>query len=297
MRKDNELIANAIRGLLSDMKKDTFGSSQPSVYLRDKLERLLESTEDEQSSGSIAEPLKLYLPKMRVAPEVPRDDSSEPVTVNQLIGLLESVLESKRSLGVLTTERATEQGGDNTVHGKRSTPQGVLKRRAILTALPVVVSGEAKNNPTGIQRLQRLFSQLAQTGQSSSISPEHRLAITAETSDTYGNSQPWDAATEIDDCPQELYRFSRTGLDARSVEATTPPNSPHAAPSNFITKEELKWLFAEVLGIQSSQPTSDGKDSTSNEKPEEQDNDRPRIRASKAEYKTVNEVYVDESIS
>ncbi|EED23200.1 hypothetical protein TSTA_066470 [Talaromyces stipitatus ATCC 10500] len=127
----------------------------------------------------------------------------------------------------------------------------------------------------GTQRLLQRFSQLAQNGQS----------------DTYGNSQPWDAATEIDDCPQELYRFSRTGLDARSVEATTPPNSPHVAPSNFITKEELKWLFAEVLGIQSAQPTSDGKDSSSNEKPEEQGNDGARIRASKVEYKTVNEVW------
>jgi hypothetical protein len=68
-------------------------------------------------------------------------------------------------------------------------------------------------------------------------------------------------------------------------------------PSNSVTKEELKWLLAEVLGIQSAQPTLDSKESTSNEKPVEQDNDRARIRASKAEYKTVNEVYVDESIS
>lgn len=100
--------------------------------------------------------------------------------------------------------------------------------------------------------------------------------------------------TEIDDCPQELYRFSQTGLDARSLKPTTPPNSPDLAPSSFITKEELKWLFAEVLGIQSAQPASDGKDSSSSEKLEEQNNDRERIRASKVEYKTVNEVYVDE---
>lgn len=59
---------------------------------------------------------------------------------------------------------------------------------------------------------------------------------------------------------------------------TAPPNSPHVAPSNL-------------------QPISDGKDSSSNEKLEEQGNDRPRIRASKVDYKTVNEVYVDESIS
>ena len=58
-------------------------------------------------------------------------------------------------------------------------------------------------------------------------------------------------------------------------------DSPHVAPSNFITKEELKWLLAEVLGIQSARPNSDSKDSSINEKPEEQDNDRARIRAIK----------------
>lgn len=100
--------------------------------------------------------------------------------------------------------------------------------------------------------------------------------------------------TEIDDSPQELCRFSWTGIDPRSV-VTAPPNSPHVTPANFITKEELKWLFAEVLGIQSAQSTN-GKDSSSSEKPEEQGNDRSRIRASKVDYKTVNEVYVDESI-
>lgn len=79
--------------------------------------------------------------------------------------------------------------------------------------------------------------------------------------------------------------------------ATTPPNSPRVAPSNFITIEELKWLFAEVLGIHKAPPTSDGKDSSSDEKPKERDRTRARIRASKAEYKTVKEVYVDETIS
>jgi hypothetical protein len=160
--------------------------------------------------------------------------------------------------------------------------------------LSLAVSEEAKNHPAGIQRLRRLFSQLAQTGQSSSIEPEHRPAITEETSDSCGNLQAWDAATDIDDSPQDLYRFTWTGFDPRFV-ITAPPNSPHITPSNCTTKEELKWLFAEVLGIKSAQPTTNGKDANSNEKPE--DNDRARIRAPKAEYKTVSEVYVDKSIS
>uniref|UniRef100_A0A093VE36 Putative AAA family ATPase y4kL n=1 Tax=Talaromyces marneffei PM1 TaxID=1077442 RepID=A0A093VE36_TALMA len=167
----------------------------------------------------------LFADKKRdISPTGP-DSGSEPVTVNQLNGLLEAALASKGS-GI--GHASLEQGGDNTTH---------------------------------------------------------------DTSDTYGNLQAWDAVTEIDDCPQELYRFSRTGLDARSVEATTPPHSPRVAPSDSITKEELKWMFAEVLGIQSAQSTPDGKDSACNDKPEEQDNDRARIRASKAEYKTVNEVW------
>ncbi|EED12028.1 hypothetical protein TSTA_001000 [Talaromyces stipitatus ATCC 10500] len=254
MKRDNELIVNVIRGLLADMKRDTSlaGTSQPNGSFRDKLERLLESTEDESSSGTVAEPLKLHHPELRLSPDVPHDNSSEPITVNQLIGLLEAALEPKGSRDLSATERAgAEHGGDITSHGQ-------------------------------------LFSQLAQTGQSSSsIEPEYRRDITVETLDSCRNLQASDAVTEIDDSPQEVYRFSWTGLDPRSV-VTAPPNSPHVAPSNCITKEELKWLFAEVLGVKSAQPTSDGKDSSSNEKPE--DNDRARIRASKAEYKTVNEV-------
>lgn len=160
--------------------------------------------------------------------------------------------------------------------------------------MPQAVSGE--NHPAGIRSLRRLLSQLAQTGQSSSIEPEYRPAITVETSDSCGNRQAWGAATEIDDSPKELYRFSWTELDPRPL-VTAPPNSPHLTSSSFITREELKWLFAELLGIQSAQSTSDGKDSSSNEKPKEQEKDRARIRASKVEYKTVNEVYADESMS
>uniref|UniRef100_A0A093UT74 Uncharacterized protein n=1 Tax=Talaromyces marneffei PM1 TaxID=1077442 RepID=A0A093UT74_TALMA len=261
-KRDSQLIANAIRGLFADKKGDTSptGRSYSNGSIRDKLERLLKSTEDEKS---LAEPLKM---------QRPLDNGSEPVTVNMLIGLLEAALKPKGSLDLSATERAgAEQGGDITSHD-----------------LPLAVPGEAKNHPAGIQRLRELLSQLAQTEQSSSIEPEHRPVITVETSDSCGNLQACDAATEIDDSPQELYRFSWTGFDPRSV-VTAPPNSPHVTASNFITREELKWLFAEVLGIKSAQPTSDGKDSSSNEKAE--DIDRTRIRASKAEYKTVNEVW------
>ncbi|EED11723.1 conserved hypothetical protein [Talaromyces stipitatus ATCC 10500] len=133
--------------------------------------------------------------------------------------------------------------------------------------------------PPDIRQLHR-----GQTGTKRPVSPYRRHIGHVR------NFQAGDAVTEIDDCSQESCRFPRTELDARSVEATTSPNSPHVAPSNFITKEELKWLFTEVLRIQSAQPTSDGKDSSSNEKPKEQDNGA-RIRASKVGYKTVNEVW------
>lgn len=122
MKIDNEMIVNAIRGLLAARKKDTSltESSQPSVCSKDNMVRFLDSTEAEQSSR-VAKSLKLYelyRREMAVAPDVPRDDSSELVTVNQLIRLLESALEPKRFLDIPTTERAgTEQGDDNTRHG------------------------------------------------------------------------------------------------------------------------------------------------------------------------------------
>ncbi|EED22347.1 hypothetical protein TSTA_095960 [Talaromyces stipitatus ATCC 10500] len=100
-----------------------------------------------------------------------------------------------------------------------------------------------------------------------------------------------DDVTEIEDSPQELYRISQTRLDPGSVEALTPPSSPRVAPSNLITKEELRWLLAEVLRIQSAQPTVDGKDPISNEKTDGQHIARRIIRTSKVEYKTVNEVW------
>ncbi|EED14979.1 hypothetical protein TSTA_044450 [Talaromyces stipitatus ATCC 10500] len=39
--------------------------------------------------------------------------------------------------------------------------------------------------------------------------------------------------------------------------------------SNFVTKEELKWLFAEVLGIQNAQTTLAGKEPISKKKIED----------------------------
>lgn len=156
----------------------------------------------------------------------------------------------------------------------------------MLTTLPLAVSAEAKGHPSSIQRLQRLFSQLAQTGKSSSIESEYHPAIKVHTSDTYGNRQTWDAVTEIDDCPQDLCRFSWTGLDPR---VTTPPNSLGVGPSDFISEEELNCSFAEELGIQNTQSTVDGQDPTSNEKTES--------HASKVESKTLNEVYVHQSLS
>jgi hypothetical protein len=130
MKKDNELIVNAIRGLLADMKKDTSlaGSSQPNGSIRDKLKRLLESTEDESSSDTVAEPLKLCRPELRLSPDVPYDDSSDPVTVNQLIGLLEAALEPKGSLDLSASESAgAEQAGGITSHGQCSPTHDVPK--------------------------------------------------------------------------------------------------------------------------------------------------------------------------
>jgi hypothetical protein len=97
---------------------------------------------------------------------------------------------------------------------------------------------------------------------------DHHLAL-ADMSDlcVEGTNYPWDAKTEIDDSPKELYRVSKAGLEPGSVaiEAMTPPNSPQVAPSAFITKEELKWLFTETLGIKNAQSTSGSKEPASNE--------------------------------
>ena len=156
-------------------------------------------------------------------------------------------------------------------------------------------SAERTTASAGNRRLFQLFSQLAQNKQSFG----HRPVLVLDTSDSYVEEkhQAWDAETETDNSPKELYRVSKAGLESVPLDAVTSPNSPQMAPSGYITKEELKWLFTEALGIKNAQSTSDGKDSTSNKAAEDQDNAKVRVRASKVEYKTVNEVYVDKNVS
>jgi hypothetical protein len=127
-------------------------------------------------------------------------------------------------------------------------------------------SVERTTASAGNQRLLQLFSQLAQNGKSLPV--DYRPAF-ADTSGLRmeGTNYPWDAKTEIDDSPKELYRVAKAGLKPGSVaiEAMTPPDSPQMAPAAFITKEELKWLFTEALGIKNAQSTSDGKEPASKE--------------------------------
>ena len=117
MENKSQLYANAIRGILADKKRDisSTGRSQSNSSIRDKLERLLKSTEDEKS---LAETLKM---------QRPLDNGSEPVTENQLIELLEAALASKGSLSLSGIGHASsEQGNDNTTHGKYLPPDDVL---------------------------------------------------------------------------------------------------------------------------------------------------------------------------
>lgn len=68
--------------------------------------------------GLLAEPLKM---------QRPLDDGSEPVTVNQLNGLLEAVLASKGSLSSSGIGHASlEQSSDNTTNGKCLAPPDVF---------------------------------------------------------------------------------------------------------------------------------------------------------------------------
>jgi hypothetical protein len=126
---------------------------------------------------------------------------------------------------------------------------------------------------------------------------DHHLAL-ADTSDlcVEGTNYLWDAKTEIDDSPKKLYRVSKAGLEPGSVaiEAMTPPNSPQVAPSDIVTRGELRLLLTELLEIKNAQSNVEGKNPSSNEKlkTSEQSDDTPRVCASRMEYKTVNEVYV-----
>lgn len=82
-------------------------------------------------------------------------------------------------------------------------------------------------------------------------------------------------------------------LDA---QVRTPPNSPCIAPSEPVAMGQLKELF-ETLLEQKSQSTSEGPGSgpagPEQRGEEDKEKDNERVRASKVEYKTVNEVYAD----
>lgn len=77
-----------------------------------------------------------------------------------------------------------------------------------------------------------------------------------------------------------------------SGNPVTPPDSP-TLPSN--TFELARQFIETVKLIQASQPTSDSKETALYAGPQAEGNAQPedaRARASKLEYKTVDEVYI-----
>jgi hypothetical protein len=85
-------------------------------------------------------------------------------------------------------------------------------------------------------------------------------------------------------------------LASTALPAQTPPTTPiDEGPQQFITQEELKVLLVEVLRPKESSSPSQSVSCGPSDKPETGPKDESRgerVRASKLEYKTVEEVYV-----
>ncbi|OKL55245.1 hypothetical protein UA08_09489 [Talaromyces atroroseus] len=256
-RGNCQLLLSAIHGVLSEMKAaaSPAGSHIP-------------------PNGDVLEHLETIIETMAT----PSNDGSEPVTINQLIQILEAAMEQREQLRSADGSTGDGDHREGTSNGIQPLPS--FTRQTQL--------------PASLERLLELFSQFLSSKSSLPFVSEHpRPALAVDTSGAYVNEKfpAWDDRTEIDNSSKVLYRVSKAGFESVPMEAVTPPNSPQMVPSGYITKEELKWLFTEALGIKNAQPTSDGKDSTSNKAAEDQDNIKVRVRASKVEYKTVNEVW------
>jgi len=74
----------------------------------------------------------------------------------------------------------------------------------------------------------------------------------------------------------------------------TPPNSPGLQiPSPPVTREDLKQLFLEVIQSKTESPGSvDAAESVTTDDLEDAESEKKRVRASKLEFKLVNEVYI-----
>jgi hypothetical protein len=92
-KKRSQLIDNKIENILSDMRNP--GSNPQSPSIKDRLEHLLKTIRDGEASDTAADTLKL---KNAETGTVPHNASSEPVTVDQLIWLMEAAFKSKEPL-------------------------------------------------------------------------------------------------------------------------------------------------------------------------------------------------------
>ncbi|EED11527.1 conserved hypothetical protein [Talaromyces stipitatus ATCC 10500] len=95
--ESNQPIVTKIEKLLSEMKRDPglAPDSQTAPSIKARLERLV-TARDGESSDTAVDTSKLSLVATRTPPNTPRYDGSEPVTIRQLIELLEAAVEAKR---------------------------------------------------------------------------------------------------------------------------------------------------------------------------------------------------------
>ncbi|KAI7977483.1 hypothetical protein EIK77_000316 [Talaromyces pinophilus] len=95
--KHNQPIVERIRQLLCDMKGDPGlpSDTQTARSFEVQLDRLVRVARDEKSSDTADDISKLQLVATRTPPNTPCHDGSEPVTIGQLIELLESAVEAQ----------------------------------------------------------------------------------------------------------------------------------------------------------------------------------------------------------
>lgn len=113
-RKHNQSIVQKIHQLLSDMKGDpgSPSDSQTAPSFEVQLERLMAVTRDGKPSGTAVDAPKPQLAVTRTPPNTPCQYGSEPVTVCQLIELLEFAVEAQGRPSSSRVEH--EEHGDST---------------------------------------------------------------------------------------------------------------------------------------------------------------------------------------
>ncbi|CRG92464.1 ATP-dependent zinc metalloprotease FtsH homolog [Talaromyces islandicus] len=240
---------------------------------------------------------------MTTPPESPKKDDHNQLLVNAIRGVILDVQSSANG-----TAKAVEAGSppDPTYSaGSQYVTVGYLTE-----LLEAALKAQGQTSPGQLQSIDVEHGGVMNPPTSSLSSPQdqlpagskHLLPLLLQLVND-GHPSPvvhrdWDDETETDDSSQyAIQRFS----ESRCVEAEAPPEAPsdtlQTAPREPIAKEDLSQLLADVLADvlerMKSHSISDGPRPAGPDRDEsaKQKEDRPRICASKMEWKTVNEIW------